>query len=380
MENDKLELSPEIDPTAHCTPPNPADFYEDPDRSSFKLGELIEMDLGWDAGILGTILPKIGTAAIVGRPDSGKSMFVRELALSIAMGRKEYIGLPLKAKRGRAMYVITEDNKAVTRQILSTQLVALNSKLKGQLEVGTLERGKENLTLVFAEDMTPQELLNEIETLHRAEPVDLIVIDSFGDVFSARDTNSNSQVREALKPFASFAHREELLIVFVSHINKSAYNQSPDQAHVQGAGAFAQKVRVILDLRVNSDDPLIKYLAVTKGNLVPAEMKRQAIEISFDDALLVYEATGRMVNVNDVGRPIEQGVAWEIVFGDRPQMHINDIVRKIGELTGLREDAARKKVYAGLMPAGKKGFYLNPRFTREAAEHQAEMITPFSQN
>lgn len=380
-----LDLPHDIDPDAHISVPENYEFDNgadnNADQNEYTLGELMDSDLAWEKGLLSPILPSVGIAAIVGRPDSGKSMLARELCLSIAIGRTSFLRMPLHAKRGRAAYYVTEDSKHSTKEILSKQLLGLSSNLKeeGLPSSEIIRRGRENLTLIFADAYTPAEILESIVTLHKRKPLDLIVIDSFGDVFSGRDMNSNSQIREALKPFAAFAHKEEVLILFVSHINKSAYNQSPDQAHVQGAAAIAQKARTILDLRTDGEDPLRKFLAVTKGNQVSAEVKRQATEIEFDEVLCLYEANGNQVGLQEIGKS-QHKIDWDLVFEDRKSMRIDDLWPRIAEVTGLKERRARALIYNQLISSGTRGEYLNPKLTNHGTIEPAELLVPYHLN
>ena len=63
------------------------------------------------ATLLDPILPKTGLVALVGSSDTGKSAFLRQLALAVALGDSTFVGLPLSLTHRRAVYVSTEDDQ-----------------------------------------------------------------------------------------------------------------------------------------------------------------------------------------------------------------------------------------------------------------------------
>ena len=63
------------------------------------------------ATLLDPYLPKTGLVALVGSSDTGKSAFLQQLALSVALGDSTFVGLPLSLTHRRAVYVSTEDDQ-----------------------------------------------------------------------------------------------------------------------------------------------------------------------------------------------------------------------------------------------------------------------------
>jgi len=319
----------------------------------YSLEELLTNSEADRDNLLDPILQSVGLGAIVGRPDSGKSMLARQLALQIALGRSEFIGMPLKARYNRAIYVTTEDSIQDTRFVFQRQFeyLAKQNEMNCKLEI------------LFAESLTTDELINSLRRSLQADPADLVVIDSFGDVFSGKDGNSNIDVRKVLKPFASLAQNEECLLLFVTHINKSAYHSAPEQAHVQGAAALVQKLRVVLDLRC---DPTTahRYLSITKGNAISMTDKRFAMKLDFDEQGFVYDDTGDRIPVEEVGAPVskppEPKVVWEDIFSGARTLKASELIDRLKENDGYAERTARELMYKQLQRIDR-GVYAMPK-------------------
>lgn len=75
-------------------------------------------------------LPQVGLGCVAGASDTGKSAFLRQLALCVACGRSEFLGTSLRPSRRSAIYVSTEDDELATAYLLNKQ----NDELKIPIE------------------------------------------------------------------------------------------------------------------------------------------------------------------------------------------------------------------------------------------------------
>src|SRR5579872_4363955 len=82
---------------------------------TYSLTQLRETSFENDT-LLHPYIPRVGITAVVGMPDSGKSMLCRNLALAVTFGEDEFLGLPLNAIHHRALFVTTEDTVEATKQ------------------------------------------------------------------------------------------------------------------------------------------------------------------------------------------------------------------------------------------------------------------------
>ena len=71
--------------------------------------------------IMKPFLPQIGTAVLVGKPDTGKSQFARQLCIQIASGDDKFLDFDLTPIRKKALYFATEDDKDSIRFLAEKQ-------------------------------------------------------------------------------------------------------------------------------------------------------------------------------------------------------------------------------------------------------------------
>ncbi len=325
---------------------------------------LMSLPVTEERKIVVPLLPEEGIALLSGKPDCGKSMFARHFSLAVALKHEEFLGYKLCPRSGRVIYISTEDTESTTSAIFRKQLgglvpasvddcsssderspEAVGSRPTAHLELASQEfvRTTEvDLDLLFDDGNGPEALFVRLATELQKGPCDLVIIDSFGDAFTGKDSNSNSELRKALAPYHGLAMEHHVLILFLTHLTKSGYNQTPDQRHVAGGAALAQKARVILQLeRELSGDT--RLLCVTKGNGVPDEYKRQATRLFFDAVTCLYEATGETVEIASVGKTTGRAIFinWVSTFNGVLELPKGEIERRIAASHGIKERRAR---------------------------------------
>jgi len=260
------------------------------------------------------IFPQKGTAVLAGKPDTGKSQIARQLCIHVALGLKQFIGFDLNTKHQRSLYVATEDGMEACSYLYQQQLKGL-----GQLPT-------RNIQFIIADTFEQEEILKHIDATLTKAPADLVVVDSFGDIFKGFDNNSNMAMRNTVKVFDRIAKKHNCLILFVHHINKGAYRQAPGQEHIQGGAGLVQKVRLAIQL--TQGEGFLKYFTVVKGNYCPREYKTNAIELEFSEESFLFTPTGKLV-------PVEQ-------LGEQPAKDERDV--KYNELTAIADEIYGSKI------------------------------------
>ena len=210
---------------------------------------------------------------------------------------------------------------------------------------------EENLRFIFADTMEQEEILKELDKQLTEAPADLVVVDSFGDIFKGGDTNNNMAMRNTVKIFDKIAKNHNCLILFVHHINKGAYRQAPGQEHIQGGAGLMQKVRLGIQLSEGEDNT--RYFTVVKGNYCPKEYKQNSIVLGFSEETFLFSNTGRMIPTNELGVQHETGKKEEKlnelektandVFGEKIYNH-KDYVRRYCEVTNKSVADANRKL------------------------------------
>ena len=285
------------------------------------------------------IFPQKGSAVIAGKPDTGKSQFARQLCIQVALGIKDFIGFEINPIHNKSIYIATEDNLESTRFLLSKQMYGLGEKVK------------ENLRFMFADTMEQEEILLNLEAALIEQPADLVVVDSFGDIFKGGDTNNNMAMRNTVKTFDRIAKQHNCLILFVHHINKGAYRVAPGQEHIQGGAGLVQKVRLAIQLSEGEGD--IRYFSVVKGNYCPKEYKQNSLELNFSEENFLFTTQGKLIPTSELGtQPDFKGKEEKYneleeiantIFGDK-LVNYGTFVKEYGIITGKSVATAKRAI------------------------------------
>jgi KaiC/GvpD/RAD55 family RecA-like ATPase len=319
----------------------PAETEFDDNKAVFNLVELMATENIEPNYLMSPIFPQKGTAVLAGKPDTGKSQFARQLCLQVALGDKDFLGFELKPVHNRSIYVATEDNKEQTAFLASKQLEGLGKK------------PVENLRFIFADTMEQEEILKKLDEELELYPADLVVVDSFGDIFKGGDTNNNMAMRNTVKMFDRIAKKHNCLILFVHHINKAAYRRAPGQEHIQGGAGLVQKVRLAIQLSEGVANK--RYFTVVKGNYCPKEYKENSLELEFSEDSFLFTNSGKIISTSDIGIPQDvnnrekkdnelETIAQTILYDE--QMTYGEFVKRFCEITGKSPITAKRAIKA----------------------------------
>jgi len=296
--------------------------------------ELMKADNSENRYLLSPFLPKVGCGVLAGKPDIGKSQLARQLAIAVATGANHFLDFALTPVHGRALYIATEDDQANS------------SYLCGQQLKGMKRFANANLSFVFANVFSQHEILLALDRHLTDTPCDLVLVDSFGDIFIGNDGNNNQAMRKNVKSFQYFANKHQCLILFLHHINKASYRLAPSQEGIMGGAGLIQKVRTALQLSQTDDGT--KYLTCVKGNYVPHQYKQNSMELAFDEKHFVFTRTGKEIPremfeaVNQTQTQMQklQEIADE-VFGKEPATY-KAFCQKHHEITGKGLSSAKR--------------------------------------
>ncbi len=216
------------------------------------------------------IFPKVGIIGVVGSSDTGKSSFLRQLAYSVAEGSCNFLGFKINATKKRSIYVSTEDDAT-----------AVSTLLKKQFGKPLDENKTGRLKYLFESD----DLLRKLDAEMSANPVDLVVIDTFSDLYEG-DLNANNKVRTFLNKYSDLAKRHQCLIIFLHHTGKRTESLPPGKDNVIGSQGFEAKMRLLIEIRKDKQFPSIRHICVVKGNYLPGELKTKSIVTDFNNNML----------------------------------------------------------------------------------------------
>ncbi len=223
--------------------------------------------------LLDPFFQKVGIASLVGSSDTGKSSFLRQLVLSIVLRKSKFLDFNLNITHGSAIYVSTEDEFYSTKESISKQLKEL---ISSESDLDKLN----NLFFFFEFD----NLIERLEFILSVTKVDLVVIDSFADVFTG-ELNSNTKVREFLNQYNKLAIKNGTLIVFLHHLGKRSDFKKSSKDNIIGSQGFEAKMRSVLELKPSKGINERK-LTLLKCNFLPSSYKNESYLLEFNSNLI----------------------------------------------------------------------------------------------
>ncbi|WP_336126850.1 AAA family ATPase [Mesoflavibacter sp. CH_XMU1422-2] len=231
------------------------------------------------------LFPLSGIVSLVGSSDVGKSTFLRQLSICIALGFDKFLGYKLNCRTNNVIYVSTEDDPNSISIGFKKQVANIQSDID--------EEKLNNLLFLF----NPEELHKKLESILEKTPVDLIVIDTFTDVFSG-EINASTKVREFLKIYSAIALKYNCLILFLHHTGKGSEKKRADKNNVLGSQGFEAKMRSVIELRKHHREEQKRFLHILKGNYISSKEKSTAKVIEFNEESLLFLDEGQSINVS----------------------------------------------------------------------------------
>jgi hypothetical protein len=204
----------------------------------------------------------------------------------------------------------------------------------------------------------PKEMI--LRVLHQKltnYPADVVVVDVFSDIFTGRDMNSNTEVREALMQYNKLAHRHKCLVILNHHPTKSGEKTAPDRSSMQGAGSFYAKSRGSFEIR-GDEDGVTKYFSPVKANHLKTEFKALSFVMSYSEETGLFTYNGERIGKHTINQQVAE-IDWAAVFEGQPEMRSGEIVRKLMDTYQLKDRAAQGRLHQ-LTQGVKYGTYRNP--------------------
>ncbi|MBD2714368.1 AAA family ATPase [Microvirga sp. STR05] len=254
------------------------------DDCVFTLGELLDRPSAEIPQLVSPFLQRKGVAMLAGSSDTGKSSFLRQLALAVANEASNFLGFSIQAKHNSAICVSTEDNDE-----------AIGALLNKQLRDQTISDAARNrLRFVFNTDDLPTRL----DRMLIECPADLVIVDALGDLFDG-NLNQSNEVRRFIAKYNDLANKHGCLVLFMHHTSKRSEDREPSKNNLLGSQGLEAKMRVVFELRADPYDREVRHLCILKGNYIASELKQKSYVLRFDENL-VFHNTGKRAQFGDL--------------------------------------------------------------------------------
>lgn len=245
------------------------------------------------------ILQKVGLACIAGSSDTGKSSFLRQLCYAVASDANHFLDFRLNAQHHSAIYVSTEDDESAMRFLLKKQNKDWNANNEG---FGRIR---------FLFDTT--NLLQDLDSMMKESPADLVCIDAFTDLYSG-ELNKSNQVRCFLNGYSQLAQKHQCLVMFLHHCGKRTEEEkTPSKHNLLGSQAFEAKMRLVLELRSDNVNPNLKHLCIVKGNYLPSTFKNDSFDLWFSENMTFIDTQGRTPFEQLVKMPVDNASKGDVM-------------------------------------------------------------------
>jgi RecA-family ATPase len=246
---------------------------------------LLNMNIKEQDFLIEGIIPRTGVVGLGGSSDTGKSSFLRQLAVHITTGKDEFLDFKLKPKYNNVIYLSTEDDEYSISNLLQKQNEENN---KSELFKG--------LRYMF----DSYKILEKLEAMLIDHPADCIIIDTFTDFFDG-DMNSTNKVRSFINNFVNVAKRYECLIIFLHHTTKNSDKNAPSKHNFNGSQGFEAKMRLLIELRKDQTDKHKRHMCIVKGNYLSENLKEKSYVLHFSENQ-IFTMTTKRVSFELLGR------------------------------------------------------------------------------
>lgn len=251
-----------------------------PDRKIKRAPDLIRRGVQEIPMLFAPVFPRKGVALFAGSSDAGKSMLLRNMAISVVTGR-DFLGWKYKGVHRSCIFVATEDDEDATSYLLS----------KHEKTYGDAIDDLHNLRFMFNSDNIVSELDSELSI----EPADLVIVDAYSDVFDGKEQNNAAQTRAFVNKFKALAEKYSCLFLFLHHTGKRTEDLAPSKNNFVGSQSLEASVRLGIELRIDRMNPELRHLCIVKGNYLGSQYKQSSFVLKMDENFVFSETGDRIV-------------------------------------------------------------------------------------
>lgn len=276
--------------------------------------------------LIDPIFPKVGLVCLAGSSDTGKTALLRQVCLHIVAGEEMFLGFPITSTHKKGIYVSTEDDSRAISYLLHVQN-------KGKLYRPDQVSG---LRYIFETEHLLENLDHELQE----QPADVVILDCLSDLYGGKSSlNESTHVRAFLNPYKELADRHQCLIIFLHHTGKRTEDSEPSKRNLLGSQGIESKMRLVIELRPDNNDPSKRHFCIVKGNYLPREYKDQSFELRFDENMLFHNTGGRT--------PFEELIKIQGVRSPEQREHLIEQARELS-VQGKSQREIAKTLNVGL--------------------------------
>ena len=221
-------------------------------------------------------IPRGKVSILMGEPGKGKSTFLSWLCASLTAGSVwPDSGTPIDP--GSVIVIQSEESIATDVRPRLDALGADTSKV--HFLTGVQRGDREPMPFSLATDMSAL-----LEAVDAYPDLHLIVIDPIGSFLSGINVYNDTEVRQQLDSLFKLAEREDIAILFVSHLNKDGEKDILNRA--SNSGAFVQMARMVWYLSTDPKREDRRMISLVKGN--PYDATKTGLSFGLDSRRRIH--------------------------------------------------------------------------------------------
>ncbi len=252
----------------------------------YSASDLLKMELKEVPKLWDPFFPQTGIAGLAGSSDCGKSTLFRNLAIAIALNKKEFLGFPLNVRRGHAFYISTEDDR--------TGIAANMSKHE---TVYPELRNSDGLHFLF----DSEDIITRLDKALTIRKTDAVFVDAWADTFQGGSINNLNDVRYDLGAYKGLSKKHDCLVCILHHMGKRSEDSNPNKNRLNGSQAIEATMRSLIELR-NGSNENEKLLSILKGNYISRKIKEHSFQLGFDESTLTFSGGAKFLPTGTVNQ------------------------------------------------------------------------------
>lgn len=241
--------------------------------------DIVKMQIPEQAFLVKNLISEYSLNILMGEEGCGKSLLAMNLALSIAVGAKQWLSYDIE-KHGKVLFL----NNELSFPDYARRLKAMVERLPASGDISNLIIPKE----VPAIDEC-WETLNE--TCEHEKPC-LIVVDCLYFTHN-KDENDSSEMKALMRQFLALRDKYALALLIVHHTKKGSQYQRMHNDQMRGSNVFGGSADTTLQIRRSSADEGKRIIKPLKGRHIPDAMRKCRL-LSLDPVNLWFKDEGEI--------------------------------------------------------------------------------------
>ena len=202
------------------------------------------------AWLLDQAIPQGIVCLLVARGGMGKSFFLLDMAIALALGAP-FLGKT--TSKSKVLYLAGEDSKDQLGRRLNA-ILERSKASKGMIHdlvqslfVVSLEGKSSALLTINGDTYSTTDCFEDISHFVKTNGIDVLMIDPLSRFYQLNE-NDNSQATRFIEVLESLKHNPSMTILCAHHTSKDAMTETHHQGSLRGASAFADGARHVMTL------------------------------------------------------------------------------------------------------------------------------------